>query len=611
MDRLPFDKASLPAIPEAPGVYVFLDFAGRALYIGKGRNLRDRVRSYFGAGDGRLVARLVGEKARAIDCIVAGSEKEALLLENSLIKRHRPRLNIRLTDDKTYFSLRLDPKEEWPRLTIVRRRRPEDVLYFGPYTSAQACRRTIQYLNGIFPLRTCPDSVLFNRSRPCLSYEIGRCVAPCVDLVTREAYREIVQRVIRFLSGHDQEVLVEIEAEMQDAARRLEFEKAAELRDRLGHMRATLESPRVARRGGVDRDVIGLHETEDASAVTVVQVRDGGLTGTASFRFRRLGEADELLAAFLGQYYGPGQRPPAEILLPRECADLDLHREILEEKRGTAVDLRVPERGEGLRLLRLAEENAALQLLGGEDGGEEAVRAALQERLRLVHVPVRIECFDISHLGGELVVASRVVFMGGRPHKAGYRHYRLRDVQRNDDFAAMEEVIRRRLRRGLAEGDLPDLIVVDGGRPQLERAVKVLRELRVDAVDVIGLAKAKSGSEVPTIARHERVWVPGLETPVVMPSDAPETHLLERVRDEAHRFAISYNRRLRGREKIGSVLELIPGVGRRRAGELLRRFGSVNAIRATEAAVLGAVPGIGAALAKTILRWFDENARPA
>ena len=612
MPRLPFDKSSASQVPRSAGVYVFLDERGKPVYVGKAVELRSRVRSYFGAGDDRLVSQIVATKARHLDFIVTGSAKEALLLENSLIKKHAPLLNVRLKDDATYFSLRLDLAQEWPMLTIVRKRKREDVLYFGPYPSAHACRKTIQFLNRIFPLRTCPDSQLYNRSRPCLSYEIRHCVAPCVGYVERPAYMELVDRVVRFLSGRDDEVLGELEEQMNEAAAQLEFERAADLRDRIKHLRETLKSPSVARRGGPDRDVIGLCDVGDEVALCVLHVRDGNLASTAHYSFKRRMETDELLAAFLGQFYGEERQPPAEILMPRECSDLDLHREILEDKRGAAVALRVPERGEGHRLLKLAERNAEL---GHRKTREEAERAelglqALQSRLNLFNHPERMECFDISHLGGEQVVGSKVSFLLGRPDKEQYRHFKLRGVQRNDDFAAMEEVLERRLKRGLKEDDLPDLIVIDGGRAQLARVVAVMRVLRIDSVDVIGLAKAKSASRAPsTAALHERVFLPDAEVPIVLPDDAPETHLLARLRDEAHRFAITYSRRLRGKEKIGTVLEMIRGIGRRKAQALLKHFGSLRDVKAATETDLAEAPGMNVRLAQAVKKWLKENAR--
>ena len=612
MPRLPFDKSACEQIPRSPGVYIFMDDRGKPVYVGKAVALRPRVRSYFGAGDARLVTQFIADKAKTMDFIVTGSAKEALILENSLIKKHAPLLNVRLKDDATYFSLRLDLSEEWPMLRIVRKRKREDVLYFGPYPSAHACRKTIQFLNRIFPLRNCPDSQLYNRSRACLSYEIGHCGAPCVGYVERPEYMELVDRVVRFLSGRDQEVIGELEQQMDAASANLEFERAADLRDRIKHMRETLQSPLVARRGGPDRDVIGLCDVGDEVALCVLHVRDGNLASSAHYSFRRHLAPDELLAGFLGQFYGEERQPPVEILMPRECCDLDLHREILEEKRGATVELRVPERGEGLRLLKLAERNAEL---GHRKTREEAERAelglqALQARLNLFNHPERMECFDISHLGGEQVVGSKVSFLLGRPDKEQYRHFRLKGVQRNDDFAAMEEVLERRLKRGIKEDDLPDLIVIDGGRAQLARVVSVMRRLRVDTVDVVGLAKAKSASRArSTAALHERVFLPDAEVPIILPDDAPETHLLARLRDEAHRFAITYSRRLRGKEKIGTVLELIPGIGRRKAQSLLKHFGSLKGVKAAGETALAEAPGMNERLAGTVVRWFEENGR--
>ena len=610
--KRPFDRRSVEEFPRVTGVYLFMDGQGRPVYVGKATDLRSRVRSYFGESDGRLVSTLLAEKARTMDFIVTDSAKEALILENSLIKKHAPLLNIRLKDDATYFSLRLDLAEEWPRLRIVRKRKKDEALYFGPYPSARACRKTIQYLNAIFPLRTCRDAVLANRSRPCLDYEIGRCKAPCVDLITRSDYMELAGQVIDFLKGRNRGVLDELKREMEAAAANLEFERAAELRDRLRHVERTLEEPQVGRRGGPDRDVLGTHETGDELAIAVLSVRDGSLAATSSFVLKRLGrEMDEMLAGFLGQFYGPGREPPEEVLLPAECADLELHREILEEIRGAAVRLRVPERGEGVRLLRLAEKNAAYA--GARDQGEgsreEEALVALKERVGLQEIPLHMECYDVSHLQGSQVVASRVVFKEGKPDKSHYRHYRLKEVQRNDDFAAMKEVLGRRLSRGLSEDDLPDLIVIDGGRAQLGKVIEAMEELGVHGVEVIGLAKARGDRARSTMARHERVYRPGEEVPLVLPDDAPETHLLARLRDEAHRFAINYGRRLRQKETIGTVLEMIPGVGPRKARALLETMGSVKAVRAATAAQLAEVPGITQALAKDILDWFAANGR--
>jgi excinuclease ABC subunit C len=608
MPRVTFDNESPARIPDEPGVYQFLDARGKVVYVGKAADLRSRVRQYLNRTDRRPFVEHIARVAHAVEFAVTGSVKDALLLENNLIKTHAPRFNIRLRDDKTYFSLKLDLEAEWPRLVIVRRRKKEAALHFGPYTSAQACRRTIQYLNSLFPIRTCPDSVLYNRTRPCLNHEIGRCVAPCVAGHTTSAeYRAILDRVVRFLSGRDREVLAEVEAEMKAAALRMDYERAAELRDRLAAMRETVERPIVARRGGRDRDVIGICDLGEEVAIAVLHVQDGVLAHADNFAVANLGAAPEILGAFLGQYYS-GDRPvPPEILLPAECDDLDLYRELLRE-RAPGVELVIPERGEGLRLVRIAERNAELTWRERADDADESTRVleGLQASLRLVHVPRRVECYDISHLAGGQVVGSGVAFVLGKPAKALYRHYRLRDVQRNDDFAALEEVLRRRLRRGLVEGDLPDLIVVDGGRPQLARAVQVFRDLRVSDVDLIGLAKPR-GAEPGRVTGFERVVLPDSDDPVILRPDSPELLLLARMRDEAHRFAIQYSRRLRRKQAVSSVLELIPGMGSKRVRAVLAHFGSLAAVKAASVEALAGVPGMSEAAAAAVKRFFDEH----
>lgn len=612
MAGLPFDKEATAELPKTCGVYLFMDDKGKPLYVGKATDLRQRVRSYFGKTDHRLVTSLIHEKAKRMDFIVTTSAKEALILENSLIKKHGPLLNIRLKDDATYFSLRLDLSEEWPRLRIVRKRKKDDAIYFGPYPSAHACRKTIQYLTTLFPSRTCPDAVLYNRTRPCLSHEIGRCAAPCVGLIERPDYMKVLADLTEFLKGNKTDIIDDIEGQMHAAAEALEFERAAELRDRLKHIQRTLEQPLVSRRGGPDRDILGLYEAAGEVSLAILHVRDGSLAASNTYAFKSLGRsADEILGAFLGQFYGEKRQPAGEILLPEECADPELHREVLEEALGSAVTLRVPERGEGLRLAKLAERNAELSHRRRDEEADRgaAAIASLQDRLNLENVPDRIECFDVSHLGGEQVVASCVSFRDARPEKEKYRHYKLKEVQRNDDFAAMEEVLGRRLRRGIKEDDLPDLVVIDGGKPQLQRVHFVFQQMGVVDVDLIGLAKARGDKARTTMQRHERVWLPDAEAPIILEENAPETLLLARVRDEAHRFAITYQRRLRNKERIGSALEMVPGIGRRRSQALLERFGSVKVVRQATPEALTSVPGVTLELARGILEWFAANGR--
>ncbi|MEZ6195200.1 MAG: excinuclease ABC subunit UvrC [Planctomycetota bacterium] len=611
MALLPFDAGSARQIPREPGCYLFIGEKSRVLYVGKAVDLRSRVASYFNRGqDDRLVTRYVHRFAKGIDYVVAGSEKEALLLENSLIKKHRPRFNVRLTDDKTYFSLELDLRAEWPRIRIVRRRRQKDgVVYFGPYPSASACRRTLQFLGSIFPLRSCSDSVLYNRTRPCISYEIKRCVAPCVGLVERPDYMKIADDAVRFLRGKNLDLLTELERKMKDASAALEFERAAELRDRIEAIRTTVDNPQVTRNARKAFDVVGLYRIEDEVQITVLFVREGVLASSANYRVANFHDTDELLRGFLGQFYA--DRPaPEEIILPEEAAEMKLLEETISETQGRGVRLVVPERGEKRRLLALAERNAEEAWRQRHEDRHDATSTlqTLRHDLELVRMPHRIECFDLSNLMGRHVVGSCAAFTDGRPDKARYRRYKIRTVEGQDDFAGMAEVIRRRLTRGLREDDLPDLIVIDGGKGQLGAAHAVLKELGVDRVDLVSLAKAREEREGSHALRtKERVFRPGSELPIVLEMDSPASKLLVRVRDEAHRFAITYHRRLREKADVTSVLELVPGIGPRKARALLKTFGSVRAVREADDAVLAAMPGMTDRLVAD-LRAFFANA---
>ena len=615
MPVLPFESSAVKEIPTRPGVYVFLDDKKKPLYVGKASNLRSRVRSYFSKStDHRLVTAFIDRYATTMDYIVTDSEKDALLLENSMIKKHAPRFNIRLRDDKTYFSLRLDLKATWPWFTIVRRRKKEDnVLYFGPYTSALSCRRTLQFLNTLFPLRTCTDSVLENRTRPCLSYEIKRCVAPCVGYVERAEYMKIVEQAVMFMKGKNTELLTDLRQKMWVAAEGHDFESAALLRDRIQAIETTLDNPQVTKNVGAVFDAIGLYQAEDEVHLVVLHVRDGVLSASASFKFPAHHDTDALLASFLGQFYS-GDRPvPQEIIMPEECVDMPLLGEVLGDVRGTAVKLVVPERGEKKKMLGLAERNAELAWLQHHEASAEVetTLAELQDRLDLVRLPRRIECFDISNLMGQQVVGSCVAFMDGRPDKQRYRRYRIKSVDGQDDFASMAEVVRRRVKRGLAEDDLPDLLVIDGGRGQLGAACEVVKELGV-ALDVVSLAKARSGQRVTNpLHEKERIFKPESEVPIVLEQSSAPMRLLVQLRDEAHRFAITYHRRLRTKSQIGTSLELIPGIGKQKARALLERFGSIKGVLAAADDDLSQVKGVTPGLVGRLREFFANQGNVA
>ncbi|MFT7618291.1 MAG: excinuclease ABC subunit C [Planctomycetota bacterium] len=609
MAVLDFLHSEVKDIPTDPGVYLFLNEKHKILYVGKANNLRSRVRSYFGkTKDHRLVTDFVHRTARYMDFLVTDSEKDALLLENSLIKKHAPKFNVRLRDDKTYFSLRLDRKAKWPWFTIVRKRKEEEgVLYFGPYTSATACRQTLSYLNTMFPLRTCSDSVLANRSRPCISYEIKRCAAPCVDYITPEDYAKIVEDSVQFLKGKNNDLIRDLERRMKEASAKLDFESAALLRDRIDAIRTTVSQPHVTNKTQGAFDVIGLYRAVEETQLCVLFIRDGVLTASSSFLFEKLHDTDELLRSFLGQFYTSTNLPPAEVVLPEECAELPLIAETLAELRGAAVKIVVPERGEKRRQLLLADKNAELSYLQRhrDNTATEQTLSSLRGQLDLVRIPRRIECYDISNLMGTHVVGSGVAFMDGRPEKAKYRRYKIKTVDGQDDFASMAEVLKRRLKRGLKEFDLPDLVVIDGGTAQLDAVVKVFKELAVDQVDVISLAKARSGDRATSMEKtKERVFKPGLTVPIILDQKSRELKILMRIRDEAHRFAITYHRRLRNKAQITSILELVPGVGKQKAKAMLTQFGSVKGVREASDEDIETVKGMTPSLISIMRDFF-------
>ncbi len=619
-DQAPRDdhiEALLDRLPAKPGVYLMKDADGKVLYVGKAVSLRSRVRSYFReSGDQRFSVRFLRSRVADIETVVTDTEKEALLLENLFIKKHQPRYNIRLRDDKTYVSLRLDPNHEWPRLHRTRRRRENDrALYFGPFSSSRSLKETQRFLQKLFPLRSCPDHVLRNRSRPCILHQIDRCCAPCVGLVDQERYREFVDQTILFLNGRREEVLDLLRAKMWEYADGLQYEKAAQVRDRIAAIERTVEKEVVASHRAFDRDVVGLAREQGRMVFTVVAFRRGNLDESTSYFFRDPGFPDgEVVESFLGQYYSPGQPIPRDVVLPAEPPNLALLRSALEALREGPVRLVVPRRGEKVRLLSMASSNARQELdrrLAGEKNREQ-VLANLQKKLRLPELPRRIECFDISTFQGSFTVGSMTCFVDGEPDKTQYRHFKIRTVEGQDDFGSMREVLTRRYARVLREGaDLPGLIVIDGGKGQLNIAVEVLRELGLlGRVPVCGLAKARWKTREET-RTEERVFLPNRKDAVRFDQSDPALFILTRVRDEAHRFGITYHRKLRNSANLRSGLEEIPGVGPKRRRALLSHFGSLARLRAAGPEAISAVPGITPALAAEIQAFLNRPDDPA
>ncbi|MBN1142439.1 MAG: excinuclease ABC subunit UvrC [Deltaproteobacteria bacterium] len=573
--------ADLGAFPASCGVYLMKDGQGAVLYVGKAKNLRARLRSYQGGADSRFQVRFLLDKVRRIDTIVTDTEKEALLLENTLIKSHRPRFNIRLRDDKTYVSLRLDPREEFPFFQIVRRVKKDGARYFGPFHSSSEVRQTLKRIYRLFPLRHYPMKRCGRRSRPCLYYQLGQCSAPCHGKIGAEDYRRLVDGAIAFLSGKIHEATALLADQMKKAAAEMRFEEAAALRDQIQALRSMTERQKVAGAPGRDLDVIGLHLEGGEVTIAVLFIRGGQLVSRRDFTLEWRLDREELLGAFLQQYYDGGALIPDQVLLSFVPEGNEALADWLSERKGRRVAVRTPKRGELLELVRLAERNAAeaFRKRGSRREAREQVLAEIRDFFGLRRLPLRMECFDISNLQGEGAVGSMAVFVCGEADKGEYRQFRIRTVTGADDYASLAEVLKRRLTRGKREESLPDFILIDGGKGQLSAVGKVLEELELEErVEVAGIAKDRVLSDplAATVERTgERFFRPGRPQAMVLPEGSAALFLLEKLRNEAHRFAVLRHRRIRGRSALHSVLEEVPGIGPQRRRALLRRFGSV------------------------------------
>ncbi len=597
-------RRKLDLVPGDPGVYLWKDETGRIIYVGKAKVLRHRVRSYFQNLDEKdpKTLRLIG-RVRDVDWIVTHTEKEALILEATLIKRHTPRYNIRLRDDKRFLCLKLDTAHPFPRLYLVRRIQRDGAVYYGPFDNARAARETLRFANVNFPVRKCSDQQFAGRTRPCIQHQIHRCRAPCVGLIDREAYAAIVQQVRAFFAGQLPDIIPELRAEMERLSAALQFEEAAAIRDRIEAIEQTLSRQQAARPTLVDSDVFGFYREGAAVVIVCLFVRAGAIIGQRVFPFK--GQEDDspvVLAQLLGQYYSQDNYLPREVLLPFEPeGGIELFADWLSEQARVKVALRVPQRGEGRELADMANLNAhrqfevrQSQLVSADDVLDE-----LRAKLHLPRTPETIECFDISNISGTLAVASLVRFAQGEPDKAGYRRFRIRLPNEPNDYAMMREVLSRRLARGVAEGNLPDLLLVDGGKGQLNIAVEVLAEFHQTAQPVAAITKIKDLEPGETGA-HDKVYLPGRKNAVTFRANNNALLLLQRVRDESHRFAIEYHRLLRSKKITASELDEVPGLGGVKKKALLRVFGSVKRVREATLDELAAVPGIGPKLAEAI-----------
>ena len=575
--------SKLAHLPDQPGVYLFKDRSGDVLYIGKAARLADRVRSYFlkGADHTPKTALLVSH-ITDLETMVTRSELEALILESNLVKRHRPRFNVVLRDDKQYPYLRLPVKDRFPRLSIVRRVQKDGALYYGPYTPAGALRETLKVIKKVFPLATCTIDIDGTAERACIEFEIKRCMAPCTGQQTQEEYHRIVRQVRQFLEGHDRELVDDLRAQMDAAATREDFEEAARLRDRIFKIERTLERQRITQTASIDQDVLGIARHGASVDLQVLFVRGGLLIGRKDFFWLESADAtdEELVRSAIEQFYNKDGQPPRELLIPVNIPDADLLAHWLSDKRGEPVRVLAPERGTKHQLVLLAEENAAAAL-ADHLRNEELDRQAgeeLQRVLRLKTAPRRIEGFDISNTMGNQSVASMVVWEEGRMKKSDYRRFKIASVEGANDFASMHEVVTRRYGR-MEDLVLPDLVLIDGGLGQLASARAALQEVGRPELAVIGLAKAKG-------EKDERVYLPGRKNPIVLRANSPATHLLQRVRDEAHRFAVTFHRTLRGKTLVTSQLDQIIGIGSITRTKLLKQFGSLaNLAQASEEAL--------------------------
>jgi excinuclease ABC subunit C len=606
--------AKLNGMPPRPGVYLFRDAAGQVLYIGKAKSLRSRVRSYFqeSNSDGRLYLPALVREIRDLDTFVTQSEKEAAILENSLIKQHQPKFNVKLRDDKEFLTLRVDPRAEWPRLDLVRKPKSDGALYFGPYHSATSARRTLHLVEKHFRLRTCSDRELNSRTRPCLQYQIRRCPGPCVFDVDAEEYKRQLSAVGLFLDGRHDELSKQLTTRMQHAADSQEYELAATYRDQLRAVESIRGAQRVVLQSSLDQDVVGLYREGDLIELMVLSLRGGRVVDASTFSTPRAEVADdELIASYLREQYGDESGAalvPDEVIVPVLPEGADGITEWLSERRAERakqrglraprkVQLICPERGVKLQLLQMASDNARHSFeekrRAKQDVAERLVR--LQQRLRLPSVPRRIECTDISHLGGEDTVGSVVALLDGAPDKARYRTYRIRAATQGDDYAAMYEVLSRRFRRGKdaeagEEWELPDLFLVDGGRGQLAVALAAAQDLGLFSLPLAGLAKERETITAGKVI--DRVYLPGQKNPIPLKPNSPELFLLALARDEAHRFANRGRKRAGQQRRFLSELDDVPNIGPKTKQALLSRFGGMaNLVNATDEEIL-AVPGV-------------------
>ena len=597
-----FTANLISSVSHSPGVYLMLDSKSAVLYVGKAKDLAKRLASYsrFAGSEHSKTSVMLSQVAK-IDTIITRTEKEALILEASLIKKHSPKYNIILRDDKNYPLIKVTVQEEWPRVMMSRRRHKDGARYFGPYSSSSAMWATLKIISKLFPLRRCKGSKLKVRKRPCLNYQMGQCLAPCSGLADPASYQDNVAKVLMILEGRNKDLIAQLKSQMQEFSEKLDFEQAAKKRDQIQALSRTLEKQVVAASHFRDQDIFGFSRKDISVAVAILVIRGGLISGSRNyFLADPFGDDSAILSQILNQFYFHGDNLPKEIIIPFAISDAGLFIERFSELRKGKVEILTPKRGDKAALLRMAETNAA-QIFEEKEKKEKSwlgLSDSIAKKLKLFKIPESIECLDISNISGKMAVGSLVCFKRGEPAKESYRHYKIRTVDGPDDYAMMAEVMQRRFTRGIEEDSLPDLFIVDGGKGQLGMAMRIAGDLGIkDQLDWIGIAKEKD-------SEGEKLYKPGRKNPILLAAHDPVLLHLMRIRDESHRFGVTFHRKLRNKKTLASELDQIPGVGPARKKQLLKSLGSLKRVKQAELEQLSSVPGVGEELAAHIYKFF-------
>jgi len=600
-----FPENVLTSAPHSPGVYLMLDPKAAVLYVGKAKNLFKRLSSYahFSGAEHNKTAVMLSQ-VHKIDTIITTTEKEALILEASLIKKYKPKYNIILRDDKNYPYIKITIHEEWPRVMMARRKKRDKARYFGPYSSSSAMWATLKLISTLFPLRNCKGSTLKKRNRPCLNRQIGKCLAPCTGEADLSLYQENVNNIIMLLEGRNRDLTSQLQQQMQNASDSLEFEKAAMVRDQISALSRTLEKQVISASHNKNQDAFGFGRKDTAVTIAILFIRHGLINGSRTFFLSDpYGEDAAILSQVLSQFYDFDTSIPQEILLPFMPSNINLLREYLTDKATKNVLIKIPQRGDNLKLVAMANTNA-LQIFKEKEKKEaswQSLSQAMVKKLNLMRIPEKIECLDISNISGKQPVGSLVRFTKGEPDKSNFRHYKVRTVEGPDDYGMMKEVIRRRLKRAIDENTLPDLFVVDGGRGQLSMALAIADEFSIrDRLDWLGIAKEKK-------EEGEKLYKPGRKNPIFLQPHNPVLLYLMRIRDESHRYGVTFHRKLRNKATLLSELDTIPGIGEEKKKNLLKHMGSLKRIKRASIADLLEVKGIGNELAKQINTHFHSG----